>query len=132
MEIYSEGMGMTIFWVDNDGTFVKATDDSQTIKDLNKVTTAPQSGKQTWDGSKWSDYTKPKTYVPSEFFDLFTKDEWKAIKAASKMNDDVEYWMDKLRVVQSVDVTDKGTIEGVNQMVSAGLLTQARADDILS
>ena len=78
-----------------------------------------------------SEYKKPKTYSPSEFFDLFTKAEWKAIKAAAKQSDDVEYWLDKLRVVQFVDTSDRKTIDGINQMVTAKLLTQARADEIL-
>jgi hypothetical protein len=49
-------MVMTKFWVDDDGTLTKATDDSQDLSlGLTEVPIPPESGKQVWNGSKWTD-----------------------------------------------------------------------------
>ena len=53
-----EGMAMTKFWVDDKGKLVQATDDSQDLSPLTEVLVAPESGKQVWDGSKWTDPNK--------------------------------------------------------------------------
>ena len=50
---------MTKFWVNDDGTLNKATDDSQDLSPLlTEVLVAPQSGKQVWNGSAWTDPNK--------------------------------------------------------------------------
>ena len=50
---------MTKFWVDDKGKLVQATDDSQNLSDsLTEVDVAPQSGKQDWNGSEWTDPNK--------------------------------------------------------------------------
>ena len=105
-----------------------------TEKHYNKLNWLDSRPKPAWSEIKnaWLRHTIPKVYTPSEFFDLFTIEEWRSIKAASKINDDVEYWLDKLRVTQSVNTTDVNTISGIKQMVSSGLLTQKRADEILN
>ena len=54
----SEGMAMTKFWVNDDGTLNKATDDSQDLSPLTEVLVAPESGKQVWNGSAWTDPNK--------------------------------------------------------------------------
>ena len=55
----SEGMAMTKFWVNDNGTLNQATDDSQDLSDsLTEVNVAPQSGKQVWNGSAWTDPNK--------------------------------------------------------------------------
>jgi len=55
----SEGVAMTKFWVNDDGTLNQATDDSQDLSDnLTEVNVAPQSGKQVWNGSEWTDPNK--------------------------------------------------------------------------
>lgn len=45
---------MTIFWTDNQGKLIKSTDDSQVIEGLTKVTIAPNSSKDIWNGSQWT------------------------------------------------------------------------------
>jgi hypothetical protein len=57
-----EGMAMTKFWVDDKGKLVQATDDSQDLSPLTEVLVAPESGKQVWDGSKWTDPNKVLIY----------------------------------------------------------------------
>ena len=54
----SEGMAMTKFWVNDDGTLNQATDDSQDLSPLTEVLVAPESGKQVWNGSAWADPNK--------------------------------------------------------------------------
>jgi hypothetical protein len=52
-------MAMTKFWVDDKGKLVQATDDSQDLSAKYTDTgIAPVSGKQVWDGSKWTDPNK--------------------------------------------------------------------------
>jgi len=51
-------MAMTKFWVNDDGTLNKATDDSQDLSPLTEVLVAPESGKQVWNGSAWTDPNK--------------------------------------------------------------------------
>ena len=46
---------MTIFWVDDTGRCVRATDDGQEIEGLTPVTEPPESGLQKWNGKKWAD-----------------------------------------------------------------------------
>ena len=54
----SEGMAMTKYWVNDNGTLNQATDDSQDLSPLTEVNVAPQSGKQVWNGSEWTDPNK--------------------------------------------------------------------------
>ena len=50
---------MTKFWVDDKGKLVQATDDSQDLSaEYTDTGIAPVSGKQVWDGSKWTDANK--------------------------------------------------------------------------
>jgi len=52
-------MAMTKFWVNDNGTLNQATDDSQDLSDsLTEVNVVPQSGKQVWNGSAWTDPNK--------------------------------------------------------------------------
>ena len=49
---------MTKYWVNDNGTLNQATDDSQDLSPLTEVNVAPQSGKQVWNGSEWTDPNK--------------------------------------------------------------------------
>tara|TARA_R100001082_G_scaffold25024_1_gene12295 strand:+ start:1099 stop:1377 length:279 start_codon:yes stop_codon:yes gene_type:complete len=50
---------MTKYWTNDDGTLNQATDDSQDLSDsLTEVNVVPQSGKQVWNGSAWTDPNK--------------------------------------------------------------------------
>ncbi len=54
-----EGLAMTKYWTNDDGTLNQATDDSQDLSDsLTEVNVVPQSGKQVWNGSAWTDPNK--------------------------------------------------------------------------
>ena len=50
---------MTKYWTNDDGALNQATDDSQDLSDsLTEVNVVPQSGKQVWNGSAWTDPNK--------------------------------------------------------------------------
>lgn len=70
--------------------------------------------------------------TPDEFFTEFTFDQWRAIKTASITDPQIEYLLDKLRVVQIVDPASPTTIQGINYLVSQQLINQSDADRILN
>lgn len=78
------------------------------------------------------DPVPPKIYAPIDFFERFTKDERKAIRTAAKSNDDLEDWLDMLKVTGQVDTSSQRTIDGMAALVAGGLLSQQRSDEILS
>ena len=73
----------------------------------------------------------PKIYTASQFFDLFTREQWKAIRDAAKTDDNIDYLMDKLRVSPTVDPHSQTVIDGVNYLVSKGLISKGDAERIL-
>jgi hypothetical protein len=75
------------------------------------------------------------TYPPITrlaMIDRFSDAEYTGILAAAKTDVEVQGWLDRFYAVSKVDLKDPRTIDGVNMMVSKGLLTQARADSILT
>jgi hypothetical protein len=73
------------------------------------------------------------TVIPAlDFFERFQKTERKAIRQAAKTNDDLEDWIDLLRVAGSVDLTSPRVIAGVEALVTAGLISEARKTTILT
>ena len=66
-----------------------------------------------------------------EFMNRFTLEELAAIYTAAKANVLVEVWMDKLKLASEVDLSDPATIAGVQSLAAQGLLTEARAQEVL-
>lgn len=66
------------------------------------------------------------------FMDRFTLEEMAGIYTAAKTNVVVEIFLDKMKLAEFIDVADANTIAGVNALASAGLLTEARAAEILA
>ena len=66
------------------------------------------------------------------FMERFTLEEMAGIYTAAKTNVVVEIFLDKMKLAEFIDITDANTIAGVNALVSAGLLTEARAAEILA
>lgn len=62
----------------------------------------------------------------------FTNAEYVGILSAKKTDVTVEAWYDAFYAASQVNLQDKRCIEGVNFLVSKNLLTQARADEILT
>ena len=64
--------------------------------------------------------------------DRFSDAEYTGILAAAKTDVEVQGWLDRFYAVSKIDLKDSRTISGINMMVSKGLLTQSRADAILT
>jgi hypothetical protein len=67
-----------------------------------------------------------------EFMELFTDDEWVGVLDAAKVSSLVNLFVMKMTQAEFMDLNYQGTIDGINGLVSAGLLTQARADEVLN
>ena len=76
-------------------------------------------------------FLEPKSCTPLEFFERFTKSERAAIRVLAKSNDDIDDWMDMLKVAGVVDINDANTISGVDALVAAGSITEQRKAEIL-
>lgn len=66
------------------------------------------------------------------FKQRMTQAERVAIRNAAKENDLVYDFQDLLDSATFVDLKRQDTIDGVNQLAQAGLLTEARAEEILT
>lgn len=67
-----------------------------------------------------------------QFIDRFTHAESVGILTAAKTDIDVEGWLFRFNNADNpLETTDPRTVEGLELFVSKGLLTQARADEIL-
>jgi hypothetical protein len=62
----------------------------------------------------------------------FTPEEYVGVIGATKTDVEVQAWYDLFQAANVVDLSDQRTIAGINSFVGKNLLTQARADEILS
>ena len=61
-----------------------------------------------------------------------TDQEYIGILSAAKTDIEVASWVETFNMVSSLDLANQRTIAGVQNLVSKNLLTQARADEILT
>jgi hypothetical protein len=73
-----------------------------------------------------------KMWTPLEFMELFTLEERIALREFSKADALAEDWLDLLKASQEVRLDDPRTLDGLNYMVLKGVLSQARADEVLA
>lgn len=66
------------------------------------------------------------------FKQRFTADERKAIRAAAKVNDDVEDWLDLVNTATEVYLDLPETVSALSAIEAAGLLAPGRAAEILA
>lgn len=67
-----------------------------------------------------------------QFIDRFTHAEFIGILTAAKTDVEVEAWLFRFNNADSpLETTDQRVIDGLSLLVTEGLLTQARADEIL-
>lgn len=104
-----------------------------------------------WDGvSQWQPppntlavpFAGQKPYVPApsvattvgsyDFINRFSAAEQQAIQTAAQSNWQLQIWMTQLAAVGSVDVTTAKIQSGVAALVAAGLVTQARAAQVMN
>lgn len=62
----------------------------------------------------------------------FTPEEYVGIVGATKTDVEVQAWYDLFQAASVVNLEDPRTVAGINSMVPKNLLTQARADAILT
>lgn len=62
----------------------------------------------------------------------FTDAEYAGILAAAKTDTEVQAWYDTFNMVATIDLDNQRTKDGVANLVSKNLLSQARADEILT
>jgi hypothetical protein len=67
-----------------------------------------------------------------EFLNRFTPAERSAIRSASKSDDTIADFMQLLTTAHEVINTNQTAIAGMDYLVSASILTQARRDEILA
>lgn len=75
--------------------------------------------------------TAPSSTTPLQFFERFTDAEQLAIVAATMSNPTVKLWYDKLLAGREVFFADPRLSSGLNSLVAAGLLTEARKAEVL-
>lgn len=73
----------------------------------------------------------PRLFV-RDFLALFTPQEKLTVKAATRVSDEVGLWYDEMLAAQYITAEDQDTIAGLDALVSAGLLTAARHDEIIA
>lgn len=71
-------------------------------------------------------------YTKLAFLQRFTTEELIAIETEMINDPILRVLQNQQKVAEYIDVTDANTIAGVNYLVTKTLLTQARADEILS
>ena len=69
--------------------------------------------------------------TPLKFMDRFTDQEQLTIAAATLQNAQVKLWYDKMIAATEIVLSDQRLLVGMQGLVAAGLLTQARMDQIL-
>ena len=74
----------------------------------------------------------PRNFTSLEFLDMFTDAEQLAVASAAMANAQVKLWYDRMLAAMFVSLADVRTGEGLQALVSAGLLTQARRDAIVA
>lgn len=79
---------------------------------------------------------RPVELTPVEFLRLFTQPERIAIRQAAMGDTEtaiaIQDWLDMARSAVSIILSDPETVAAVQYLVTAGLLTQERADAILA
>lgn len=88
------------------------------------------------EGVEIADYTAPPppspTWTSNEFLRRFTKAERTAVRQKAKENDDVADFVDFALAADGITPEDQDVIDGMGLLVSLGMLSQDRRDEILS
>lgn len=70
-------------------------------------------------------------FTSLEFLAMFTQAEQLAVVSATLVSAQLKLWYDMMLAASYVDLTDQRTIDGLSALVSAGLLTEQRKNEIL-
>lgn len=74
----------------------------------------------------------PKRITRLEFMNRFTVDERMRIRVAAQTSQQLEDYMELMKLATFIDVTRADTIAGVNQLETLGLIAAGRAAEILT
>lgn len=76
----------------------------------------------------------PETWIITKvaMISRFTPQEYVGIVSATKTDVEVQAWYDLFQAASKVDLQDERTVAGINALVPKNLITQARADTILT
>jgi hypothetical protein len=66
------------------------------------------------------------------FNSRFTLSELVGLQGLSKTDDVVAVLMNKFNIAEEIDLDDPGVLEGMSYLVSAGAISEARANEILA
>ncbi len=62
-----------------------------------------------------------------QFMERFSLQTQLAVVAATKVNDEIKLWYDKMLAADEINLRDQRTIDGVNAMVAAGIISRHEA-----
>ncbi len=62
-----------------------------------------------------------------QFMERFSLQTQLAVVAATKVNDEIKLWYDKMLAADEINLSDQRTIDGVNAMVAAGIISRHEA-----
>lgn len=74
----------------------------------------------------------PNIITKLAMIDRFTEAEYEGVLTAAKSDVQVQGWLDRFAAANKINLDDSRTVSGINLLVSKNLLTQARADEILT
>lgn len=117
------------FYIDRGGGYYEG--DRQSLDDTS-VSQRP-SYRFSWENGEW--VIGPPIALemkPLDFLDLFTEQEQIGVVTATLANPAIKLFYDRLLAATYVTIEDPRTLAGIQALVSAGLLTQARADAVIA
>lgn len=71
-------------------------------------------------------------FTSLEFFELFTSDEQISVVERTLTSATIKLWYDKMLAADYINLADERTIAGLNALVAADLITEARKNQILA
>ena len=74
----------------------------------------------------------PNIVTKLAMIERFTEDEYEGILLAAKSDVQVQGWLDRFAAATQINLDDPRTVSGMDLLVSKNLLTQARANEILT
>lgn len=74
----------------------------------------------------------PNIITKLAMIDRFTEAEYEGVLTAAKSDVQVQGWLDRFAAATQINLDDPRTVSGMDLLVSKNLLTQARADEILT
>lgn len=86
---------------------------------------------------EWREFPEPPpppTWIITKVSTIsrFTPQEYVGIVSATKTDAEVQAWYDLFQAASKVDLQDERTVAGIKALVPKNLITQARADAILT